>query len=601
MKLVSAILLTICLMVPVSAQSGGKQKQEARKSPNSFVSVDKPQSVPQRVKKGFESITSNDEVAYLTFLASDLLAGRDTGSKEYSISAQFAATLFKTWGLKAAGDMPTPVFSMRSFMNQNQSRKKPQRGYLQQVELKEIVGRASSAKVESRIGQQYKALMFDENIDYQYTASKSQVITAPVVFVGYGINEKSLKYNDYKGIDVKGKIVLMLSETPRSGKPDNPFAKGKLKAKYFPQRRLRRRMGGNPKSQLAGKQGAVAILMVENNPAKADVAERVISRRRINDERPIIPGQRRRITLVQADGRMSFGRMPTLRISRQMAQEILKLAGQDLKSIKTQIEKDLKPRSTKLKGISFTVKSKVKTKLLNSPNVLAYIEGSDAKLKDEVVVIGAHLDHLGKRGDYIFNGADDNGSGSAAVLEIAQAFSVNDHKPKRSVLFALWTGEEKGLLGSRYYVVNPYFPLKKTVAYLNLDMLSRKWDKKRLTMMGRFMGVQVSKKDLKNLDMAKFISLSFTGGNPGFNKLIMENNQYVGMSLLLRESSPSIRGGGGSDHMSFGMNKVPWAFFIAGMTEVYHQPTDTVDKICPELMLMGTRLTYLLADALANQ
>lgn len=595
------MLLIAGLMVPAMAQGGGQANRAEKKSPNNFISVEKVQPVPDRVKKGFESITILDEMSYLKFLASDLLEGRDTGSRGYFISAEFAATLFSSWGLKAAGDMPTQTFSRRFFMNPNMRRPRPKRGYLQHVELKEITGRSSSAKVEYRSGQQYKALMFDENIDYQYMASKSQVITAPVVFVGYGINEKSLKYNDYKGMDVKGKIVLMLSETPRSTSKDNPFAKGKLKEKYFPQRRFRRRMGGDTRSQLAREKGAVAILRVEINPSKADVAEQVISRRRVNDEEPIIPGERRRMTLAKADGRMPFGRMPTLQISRQMADEILKLAGKDLPSIRSQIDKDMKPRSAQLKGITFTIKGRVDTKLLHSPNVLAYIEGSDAKLKDEVVIIGAHLDHLGKRGDYIYNGADDNGSGSAAVLEIAQAFAVNDHKPKRTILFALWTGEEKGLLGSRYYVENPYFPLDKTVAYINLDMLSRKWDKNRLAMMGRFMGVQIPKKELKNLDMAKFMSLSFTGGKPGIEKIVRENNNYVGMSLILRESSDNRRGGGGSDHMSFGMKKVPWAFFIAGMTEVYHQPTDTVDKVCPQLMLMGTRLTYLLADALANQ
>ncbi len=284
-----------------------------------------------------------------------------------------------------------------------------------------------------------------------------------------------------------------------------------------------------------------------------------------------------------------------------MADKILDLAGQKLESLKMTIEKTMKPNSMILRGVTFTVESKNTVKLVKSPNVLGYIEGSDPELKKEVIVIGAHLDHLGKRGDYIFNGADDNGSGSVSVMEVARAFSVNPGKPKRSVLFALWTGEENGLLGSRHYVSSPYFPLEKTIAYINLDMVSREWDKQRLKRRAGFMGIKIPDETLEKIDVTKLITLSYSAGSPDLHKSFKDNNEYVGMSIMLRESKEMRRGRGGSDHASFGRKEIPWASFFGAMTEDFHRPGDTYDKISVKLMQMTTRLIYLTAMTLANR
>jgi Zn-dependent M28 family amino/carboxypeptidase len=228
-------------------------------------------------------------------------------------------------------------------------------------------------------------------------------------------------------------------------------------------------------------------------------------------------------------------------------------------------------------------------------NVLGYIEGSDPELKKEAVVIGAHLDHKGKRGDYIFNGADDDGSGSVGVLEIAEAFAKNSVKPKRSIVFALWTGEEKGLLGSRYYVSHPF--IEKTYCNLNLDMISRVYDKSRLAMMARMFAADVSKEALDKIDVNKFVTIRYDANTPELGKILRENNNYVGLHSSIRESSERM---GGSDHAPFAMSDIPWIWFWAATTEDYHQPTDTVDKASPELMEKIIRITYLAAFALAN-
>jgi hypothetical protein len=357
-----------------------------------------------------------------------------------------------------------------------------------------------------------------------------------------------------------------------------------------------RRMA-SPKNDLARDKGAIAILMVENSPDdNPDVPRRALDSQRINDERPIYPGERRRMSLAENLGpSMPRESIPTIRISRKMADDILELVGQNVEALKEKIEKTLKSYSMALPGVSFTVKTKVETKLVNSMNVLGYIEGSDPELKKEAIVIGAHLDHLGRRGDYIFNGADDDGSGSVGVMEIAEAFARNPVKPKRSIVFALWTGEEKGLLGSRYYVANSFM---KTAVNLNLDMISRVYDKERIAMMAKRWGAEIGKEVLEKIDAEKFVSLSYDANTPEIDKIMRENNNHVGLHIRLQEQEEA---SGGSDHAPFARAKIPWAFFIAAMTEDYHQPSDTVDKVSPELMEKIIRLTYLAAFDLADR
>lgn len=594
------VLFAIILILFSFSVLIGQQKSEQEKTdPMENLSiVTEPRPVPEPMKIGFDSITGKDAIAYLTFLASDSLQGRDTASLGYDIAAEYVASMFTLWGIKPAGDFIRPTRQGRFRTPSQAQTQKPKRGYFQNIAFREILSNEGMVNVEWRKGNQKKTRTFYSNVDYSYSASGTQSFTAPVVFVGYGIQEESLKLDEYKNLDVKGKIVMMLTETPGKDDSESPFNKKELKEKYYPQRRRRRAV--SPKMQLAKKMGAVAVISVENSPREnLDVAERAIASQKINDERPIFPGPRRRLSLIQGKTMpMPWDSLPTIRISREMADIILGLVGQDIETLKGKIEKTLKSHSMTLTGVTFTLKNKAETKLVSSPNVLGYIEGSDPVLKDEVVVIGAHLDHLGMRGDYIFNGADDNGSGSVGVMEIAEAFTKNPAKPKRSILFAFWTGEEKGLLGSRYYVANPTMPFKKTAACLNLDMISREWSEERLKMMSRFMGARVDDKIMKKIDAKNFISLSLDANSPELADTLKKNNQYVGLSINLRKSESAT---GGSDHAPFAMNKIPWVFFSAAMTEDYHQPSDSVEKVSKKLMEKIIRLVYLTAFSVANK
>jgi hypothetical protein len=596
----SRLLIAILFLFTFSFLAGQQEKAEEKSDPlKDFSLVKDTQPAPEKVKIGFESITGKDAVAYLKFLSSDLLEGRDTASAGYDIAALFAASMFEKWGIKPAGDPEQPSMDFRRMMQAPaQAPARTKRSYFQNIAFKETLSTDGIAVVEWQKGQQKKARTFHPNMDYSYFASETQSLSAPVVFIGYGIQEPTLKFDEYKNLDVKGKFVMMLSEAPGKDDPESPFNKGELKEKYYPQRRRMMRRMSSPKLDLARKLGAVGVLIVENSPKNnSDVARRALDSQRVNDERPIIPGPRRRISLVdQIDIGAMRTSILTVRISRDMADDILGLVGKNINTLKKAIEEKLQSQSMPLSGTTFTVKNTAETKLVNSMNVLGYIEGSDPELKKEAVVIGGHLDHLGRRGDYIFNGADDDGSGSVGVMEIAEAFAKNPVKPKRSVIFALWTGEEKGLLGSRYYVANPF--IQKTAVNLNLDMISRIYDKGRLAMMARRWGAEIDKEALEKLDVKKFVNFSFDANTPEIEKVIRENNNYVGLHIHIQASEEAT---GGSDHAPFGMSKIPWAFFIAAMTEDYHQPSDTVDKVSADIMEKIIRLTYLAACDLADK
>ncbi|HPW56917.1 MAG: M28 family peptidase [Thermoanaerobaculaceae bacterium] len=571
-----------------------------------LLTVDKVEQPSEKVRVGLESITGRELTARLAFLASDALEGRETGTTGHRVAAEYAAMMMSLWGLTPAGDSPRPRPRSRMPMGPPPVDEPVTRSFLQAVELKEILESSGSAKVEWRDSGLGRIRWFEKDVDFQmgeYYAglSDSQQISAPVVFVGYGISEKQLGYDDYAGIDVKGKIVMMLSGLPPAA-PGSPLTGEEIRRKYDPPAFGRRfRFGPSARDLAARQAGAVAVLLVESAPEKnGDVARRVVDASAINDEQPIIPGGRRRLTLPDASAQRQFEALPTVRVSRQMADHILMLVGANVEALQQRLASDQRPHSMLLRGLTFTLESKVTTRLLSSVNVLGYVEGSDPALKDEVVVVGAHLDHLGRRGDYIFNGADDNGSGSVAVLEIAQAFATNPTKPRRKVLFALWTGEEQGLLGSRHYVLYPPFPIAKTVATINLDMVSRSWNKEQLGRLARMFGEEISDEDLATVDVNNLANLSFKDATGALRRAVADANRHVGLTVLVREAENDGIGAGGSDHAPFALKGVSWGFFNAAMTADYHQPSDTVEKTSAALMEKVARLTFLTAFALAD-
>jgi hypothetical protein len=594
-KPVFALVLILALVFTTGAQAPQQKPEDIEKN---LVLVDKPQAVPDSLKAGFETITADSAMGLLTFLSSDLLEGRDTATRGYRLAAEYVASLFKIWGIEPAGDMPARAFR---FMRGGPAPAPPKRTYFQEIAFRETSNASGSLTLNLRQGTQEKSRTFVSGIDFSMSSSSAETLTAPVVFAGYGIKEDAAKWDDFKNIDVKGKIVLILTEAPGKDNPESPFQKDKeLKQKYFPQgpaMRMFRRRGGGGKTADIRKLGAAAILQVQNTGTDDAIYRQLATTRQPSDERPINTSPRRRLSIPGLGGMMSGGDAPIISISREIANAILENSGKSIDELKGSIETSMKPASMELSGTKLTIDSTATVKLVKCVNVLGKIEGSDPELKNEVVVIGGHLDHLGHFGDYIYNGADDNASGSVGVLTAARAFAVNPVKPKRSILFALWTGEEKGLYGSRYYVEHPVFPMDKTAMYFNMDMISRAYDEQTFTRMGRMFQFPGGEELMKKINLADFLTVSFTSG---MDELVREANQYVGLHIFLRESEPG-RASGGSDHAAFAPKNVPFVYSMAAMTSDYHQTSDSVEKVAGELFAKACRLTYLVSAAAADK
>ncbi len=606
-KKLRLIILAVCFLSFVlsgqSTQQAPPQKPEDLAK--NLVLVEKPQPVPEKIKPGFESITAKDSVAMLRYISSDLMEGREVATRGYQLAAEYAASLFSLWKLKPGGDRPE-MRGMAAFGGRQSDAppSPPERSYLQELVLREITDASTSITLEVRSGAQRKTRNFVSGVDFMSMFSGAESVEAPVVFAGYGIQEKKVNWDDFKNLDVKGKIVLILTEAPGRDNPESPFQKDKeLKEKYFPAAPMAafaRRGAGFNKAREIAKLGAAAILQVQNTVSDSEMLKGM-GPRQVSDERPIINRPRRRLLLPGSQAQMPWESSPVITITRAMADAILENTGQKIEELKKKIDTTLKPASMEVAGTKLTITTTSTSALVRCRNVIAYLEGSDPKLKEEVVVVGAHLDHLGKWGDYVFNGADDNGSGSVGVLSLARAFAINPEKPKRTVVFCLWTGEEAGLLGSRYYVQNPAFPLDKTVAYLNMDMISRPYDQTGLSRMARMMNLPVEHEIFKKIRTANFLPVSFSSG-AGLDEVLRSANQVVGLDVFLREARETMdRGMGGSDHASFASAKVPWMFCITSMHDQYHQTGDSVEKASGEMMEKVTRLVYLTAFALADK
>ncbi len=273
-------------------------------------------------------------------------------------------------------------------------------------------------------------------------------------------------------------------------------------------------------------------------------------------------------------------------ISEKVAREFLKSQGLAEDFYMKSVIVDTMEVSQGTKDVKIVTKSKVEE--VSAPNVVGLLEGSDPTLKEEVVAIGAHLDHLGTDGTQTWWGADDDGSGSTAVIAAAKAFSLNPVKPKRSVLFMLFSGEEMGLIGSAYYVQNPIIPLDKTQCLMQMDMVGRdsfgaqNGDQKRIDKVEE-------NRDTMRLVGSKRISTEY-------DDIIQDVNQFVGFKFKYDGEDVYTR----SDHYNFAKNGIPIAFQFCGFTPDYHQVTDTVDKINFDKIANAAKLCYLTLMRIGN-
>ncbi len=369
--------------------------------------------------------------AHIAFLADDTLKGRDTGSEGYQVAANYVVSHFKQYGLQPMGEHG---------------------GFEQSVSFRKAYLTPDSAELTINVGEQSLPLSFPDQFITSGSATDTDInTTAETVFVGYGVVDEAFGLDDYAGLDVEGKVVVMLT-----GRPDDlPSEEGA-------------HIGSTAqKASHAAERGAVGVITI-HTPKREKV-------------RPYA------VTVKYADGpRLSwldkdknpYGKYPQLKvgayIDRENAQSLFEGSARSLADI---FADDTDNKAIKGFNLNATVSMKKQSRHehITSPNIVAAIEGSDPTLKSEYVVFTAHLDHIGvsnhsDHDDVINNGALDNASGVSILLETARMMSSSAVKPKRSVLFVVVTGEEKGLLGSSYYANNPTVPGSKMVANVNLDM-----------------------------------------------------------------------------------------------------------------------------------
>lgn len=526
------------------------------------------------VQKGLNAITKESIKAQLEFLSSDYMEGRETGTKGNMMAGDYIAGLFRIYGVQPAGDrqMNFPPGEGRPPRNMKPNREP---SYFQNFNLiNSVLGDVQELSLIASDDDSKKTLNFGYKTDFSlYPSTVGIEIEAPIVFVGYGYKNEKEVYNDFSGVDVKGKIILRLN-----GYPGSKDTSSKAYKTFKPQGRFAEWLLSKDKNIWAEELGAVGVIEVigGGRDLSRDWVTNVPSR--INT--PFYEGETElrsgTYNNMSIPGDTIKSRLTSVFITNRVANKIIEKSGISLSEYEKNAKEKMKPDSKELEDISIRIKSTVKSNLVSTRNVLGIIEGEKP---DEVIVIGAHYDHEGMAKGYIWNGADDNASGTVGVLSLAKAFAESGVKPKKSIMFALWTGEEKGLLGSEYFVNNPPESAKKIILNLNYDMISRN-----------------DKED----SLGRNCSMSFTKAYPIFQELTEKYNKELNLGLNI-EFEPSEKPGGGSDHANFAEKGIPIFYFMAGFHDDYHRPGDTADKADINKMMSIIKLGFRDVWELANE
>lgn len=456
---------------------------------------------------GLTEINREDLLENVKALTNGEFDGRLSGSEGYAKAAKFVANKFSQLGIKPAGDD-----GYFQYLNVEHNK------ILSPVIFNAIIEQDT---IEYKIGKDFVLRGF----------TGSNKFTLPVVFCGYGISRPDLEYDDYANRNVKDKIVLVFKQNP-NWKIDNQEWKNE-----YPRE----------KSLVALRHGAKGILFV--------------SLPNVEKPQPLIA------SVLHGGGEQPVD-FPQLHISPKAANELFSRTGFTISECQSRIDKKKIPFSMNLlTKASIEVKAKYE-KHAKTMNVVGLIEGNDSKLKNEFVIIGAHLDHVGSQAGLLFPGANDNASGSAAVIETAEAFMKSNEKPKRSIIFVLFAGEEQGLLGAKHFVKNWTLGHNKISAMLNLDCVG----------------------------YGDSIQVGNGKSSPNLWKIAKQADEKYFNYVV-----ESTWGGGGADASPFYEKGIPCLYFVT--TNSYdnlHLQTDNLESLNPELFEKITKLTYLTAREIAN-
>lgn len=443
-RILSWVLLAGLLTLAIACMQAPTTNQPANTNTTAATA-----GIPAELKPALDAISTNDIMQHTKTLSSDEYEGRGPGTKGEELSVKYLTEQYQRLGLKPGN---------------------PDGTYVQKVPL---VGMTASTRASFTAGGKTMELKFPQ--DYvsvsRRFAPESKVENSDIVFVGYGVVAPEYGWDDYKGVDVRGKTIVMLINDPAVPDAGDP---SKLDEKLFKGKAMTYYGRWTYKYEIASEKGAAAAIIIhETGPAgyPYEVVSGSWGRENFDIQKP--------------DKNMNRVAVESW-ITTDRAKELFTAGGQDFDALKkAAVTKDFKPVVLNAKA-NLEVKNTLRE--ISSNNVVAKLEGSDAALKNEYVVYTAHWDHLGRDeklpGDQIFNGALDNASGTAALLEIAEAFTKLSTPPKRSILFLSVTAEEKGLLGAKYYALNPLYPLSKTLANINMDGVNQWGRTKDVTMVG---------------------------------------------------------------------------------------------------------------------
>ena len=477
----------------------------------------------------------------IKFLASDEVEGREPGTPGIELAADYIIDTWKEYGVKSG----TGDGTYRQKFNVNMGT------ILDRENSKLVMTAADGEAITLAVGDQFNPIMI---------GGKGSISDVEMAFVGYGITAEEHNYNDFADIDVDGKVVVMLRMEPQQKDPNSVF-EGTDNSPHA---------SIQAKINLAKEAGAIAVLFVNDGVRATDDESDELAQ----------PSQFGQL------GRRSRDSIPFFHVKRSAINKIFaktpaaSATGDKLTSlgdIESLIDEKLEPVSQAIAGWKVDAASAFTDSSVETSNIVGIIEGEGPNA-DETVLIGGHYDHLGFGGygsnapgrREIHNGADDNATGTAGVIELARRFAMSDKKPGRRLVFVAFSGEERGLLGSAYYVENPLFDLRKTVAMINYDMIGRLRDDK-LTIFG-------------------------TATGDTFDALLDAANNDDNPLALQKTPSPFA----GSDHMAFVRREIPVMFLHTGLTDIYHTPEDDYDTLNIPGAIRVVDYTERLISELAN-
>lgn len=492
--------------------------------------------------KALETITENDLRAHLEFVASDLMQGREftTAIPGIELTADYLRAQCMKMGLKPGED-----------------------DYFQHVGMKMETPDLNNTflKVKSQSGE---TVLNSDDFFALMSPAENDTSEVPIVFVGYNYFDNKTKYNDTDGLDINGKVVLAMTRNiEQSADPENKGIDLNFEMQKFSKAMLGR---------------AKALILVPD-PLNAS-PEQLMSARKY--------GEGGQFSLNGLPARNSVP-MTLLIGTVELADHLLSASGKTLAQLQNEINESGTPKSFEVEGETVQMIMPKITSEVDGKNVIAVIEGSDPILKKECVVYTAHYDHLGVNANgEVYNGADDNGTGTVALLEIAEAFQTMKKKPRRSIVFAWVTAEEKGLFGSDFYSRHPVFPLEKTLVNINLDMV------------GRSAETEPDANEDSEKQLAGPNGLYVITGKQSRELLDLSNDLSKKRGLILNDTM-SEKFLNRSDYYHFYKHGIPILGLSTGMHEDYHKTTDNLEKIDYHKMKRVVDYAFLLGAKVANQ